>query len=197
MEETEWMLHLVDGLLTLARGEDGLLTLNREPVDLSALLVDAVEMGQLLAHEKPLVVTLDTPRPLMVSGSAGQLRQVLLNLISNAVKFTEEGSVTVTAREVEQGEDGLPWVEIRVVDTGVGIAPEELSRVFDRFYRGEAARARPGGTGLGLAIARLLLEQHGGTIDVQSRLGHGSDFRVLLPMEDAAPAAAQAIPQPG
>jgi two-component system sensor histidine kinase SenX3 len=101
-------------------------------------------------------------------------------LVSNAVKFTAEGSVKVTARALTGGsEDG--WVEVRVSDTGVGIAPEELSRVFDRFYRGNAARARPGGTGLGLAIARLLVEQHGGRIDVQSRLGHGSEFRVMLP----------------
>lgn len=197
MEETEWMLHLVDGLLTLARGEDGLLPVGRDPVDLNSLLRDAVEMGQLLANEKPVTVTLDSEGPLVVSGSAGKLRQVLLNLVSNAVKFTETGSVTVRAREVDQAAEEGRWAEIRVADTGVGIAPEELDRVFDRFYRGEAARARPGGTGLGLAIARLLVEQHGGKIDVQSRLGHGSEFRVLLPMEDVAPSVAPAIPPPG
>ena len=200
MEETEWMLHLVDGLLTLARGEDELPPIGREPVDLDVLLQDAVEMGQLLANEKPVAVTLDTRRPLVVNASAGQLRQVFLNLVSNAVKFTEEGSVAVTGREVELGDGGGRWAEVRVTDTGVGIAPDELERVFDRFYRGEAARARPGGTGLGLAIARLLVEQHGGSIDVQSRPGHGSEFRVLLPMEGAAPPAAPAapaIPPPG
>jgi signal transduction histidine kinase len=100
--------------------------------------------------------------------------------VSNAVKFTREGRVRVTARQ-QHDEEGGGWVEVRVADTGVGIPPEELSRVFDRFYRGDAARGRPGGTGLGLAIARLLVEQHGGRIDAQSRLGHGSEFRVLLP----------------
>lgn len=180
MEETEWMLHLVDGLLTLARSEEGPLSLQREEVEITALLEDAVEMGQLLAGEKPVRVTLDSPELVFVQGSAGPLRQVFLNLVSNAVKFTNVGTVTVTARRVAEGGDGQ-WAEVRVADTGVGIAPEELSRVFDRFYRGDAARARPGGTGLGLAIAKLLIEQHGGRIDVQSRLGRGSEFRVILP----------------
>lgn len=180
MEETEWMLHLVDGLLTLARNEEGIRGADPESVDVSALLEDAVEMGRLLANDKPIEVTLDTPRPLMVTGAAGQLRQVFLNLMSNALKFTERGSVTVTADEINQREDGR-WIEVRVADTGVGIAPEELDRVFDRFYRGDAARSLPGGTGLGLAIARLLIEQQGGKIDVQSRLGRGSEFRILLP----------------
>jgi two-component system sensor histidine kinase SenX3 len=117
---------------------------------------------------------------LTVYGSAGQLRQVFLNLVSNAVKFTDSGKVSVSARRTTDAEN-RGWVEVRVSDTGVGIAPGELPRVFDRFYRGDAARARPGGTGLGLAIARLLVEQHGGRIDVQSGLGQGSEFRVLLP----------------
>jgi signal transduction histidine kinase len=76
-------------------------------------------------------------------------------------------------------------VEVRIADTGVGIAPEELTRVFDRFYRGEAARGRPAGTGLGLAIARLIVEQHGGTVEVRSEPGRGSEFRVLLPERSA------------
>jgi len=180
MEETEWMLHLVDGLLTLARSEEGVVVLAHDPVEINPLLEDVVEMGQLLATDRALDVTLDARERLVVPGAAGQLRQVFLNLVSNAVKFTDEGSVTVTARSVDEGESGR-WVEVRVADTGVGIPPEELGRVFDRFYRGDAARSRPGGTGLGLAIARLLVEQHGGRIDVQSRLGRGSEFRVLLP----------------
>jgi heavy metal sensor kinase len=180
IEETEWMLHLVDGLLTLARSEEGSISPQATPVVLNGLIEDAVEMAQLLAADRPVTVRLDAPEPLVVSGVAGQLRQVFLNLLSNAVKFTPEGSVTVSARRTTEG-DGREWVEVRVADTGVGIAPEELARVFDRFYRGDAARARSGGTGLGLAIARLLVEHHGGRIDVQSRFGQGSVFRVLLP----------------
>lgn len=187
MEETEGMLHLVDGLLTLARGEEeGQPSAERETVDVSLLLEDSVEMGRLLASDKPIVVTLDAPRPLMMLGAAGQLRQVFLNLVSNAIKFTEAGTVAVSARAVDP-DDGKRWIEVRVADSGVGIAPDELDRVFDRFYRGDAARARPGGTGLGLAIARLLVEKQGGTIDVMSEAGRGSEFRVLLPRGDEGP----------
>jgi signal transduction histidine kinase len=179
MEEAEWMLHLVDGLLMLARNEEELAAEEAE-IDLSPLLADAVETAQLLTADRPVEVRLEAPEHLIVDGSAGQLRQLFLNLVSNAAKFTQEGEIVVRAQRLEDGLEGR-WVEIRVSDTGVGIPPEELGRVFDRFYRGDAARASPGGTGLGLAIARLLVARHGGRIDVQSRLGQGSEFRVLLP----------------
>lgn len=191
LEETDWMLHLVDGLLTLARGEEGTALVQREPVDLAALLADVAEVGAALAAERPVEVALDVPERLVVAGSAPQLRQVFLNLVTNAVKFTERGEVRIVAREQSpvgetgevggDGAEGRRWVEVRVRDTGVGIEPDELPRVFDRFYRGDAARGRPGGTGLGLAIARLLVEQHGGTIDVRSEVGEGSEFTVRLP----------------
>jgi signal transduction histidine kinase len=185
LEETEWMLHLVDGLLTLARGEEGTAVLERVPVELPVLLADVHEVAQALAAGKPLELKLELEPDLCVEGSAGPLRQVLLNLVSNAVKFTEEGSVTIGARRVDEGPEGdaspRKWVEVRVADTGVGITPDELARVFDRFYRGAAARGRPAGTGLGLAIARLIVEQHGGSIEVRSEPGRGSEFRVLLP----------------
>jgi signal transduction histidine kinase len=191
LEETDWMLHLVDGLLTLARGEEGTALVQREPLDLAPLLADVAEVGAALAAERPVEVTLDVPERLVIAGSAPQLRQVFLNLVTNAVKFTERGEVRIAARVLapvgEAGEvggddaGGGGWVEVRVRDTGVGIEPDELPRVFDRFYRGDAARARPGGTGLGLAIARLLVEQHGGTIGVRSEPGEGSEFTVRLP----------------
>jgi signal transduction histidine kinase len=131
-----------------------------------------------------------------VTGSAGGLRQVFLNLVANAVKFTETGSVTVSVVSVEErprstteegGENAEArprrWIEVRVRDTGIGIPPDELPRVFDRFYRGDAARSRPGGTGLGLAIASLLVELHGGRLEVSSHPNEGSEFRVRLPEE--------------
>jgi heavy metal sensor kinase len=189
LEETDWMLHLVDGLLTLARGEEGTALVQREPLDLAPLLADVAEVGAALAVERPVEVVLDVPERLVIAGSAPQLRQVFLNLVTNAVKFTERGEVRVAARvlapvaeaEAEEGAGGGGWVEVVVSDTGVGIEPDELPRVFDRFYRGDVARARPGGTGLGLAIARLLVEQHGGTIEVRSEPGRGSEFTVRLP----------------
>src|SRR5690606_27832459 len=195
LEETEWMLQLVEGLLTLAQGEEGGIQIGRAPVDLSAVLADVGEVGAALAQGQPITVDTHVPPGLQVQGSAGSLRQVFLNLVSNAVKFTESGNVTISAwpltgfeRPAEDDSGGEPeaplpprWIEVRVRDTGIGIPPDELPRVFDRFYRGDAARARPGGTGLGLAIATLLVELHGGRLDVSSRPGEGSEFRVLLP----------------
>ncbi len=176
MEETEWMLHLVDGLLTLARGEEQQGPREREPVDLAPLLSDAAEMGEALVAGRPVEVRVELPGSLVVPGSAGQLRQVFVNLMSNAAKFTEEGSIILSARRAGEGA-----VEVSVRDTGIGIPEEELPRVFDRFYRGDAARSRPGSTGLGLAIVRLLVELHGGEVRVSSRTGEGTEFRVLLP----------------
>src|SRR5687768_856442 len=128
MEETEWMLHLVEGLLTLARSEEGLVAMKYELVDIRPMLEDAVEMARLLSGGKALEVSLHAPTSLAVRGGASQLRQVFLNLVSNAVKFTESGYVDVRGRVIEEGAEGT-WVEVRVADTGVGIAPEELPRV--------------------------------------------------------------------
>ena len=175
LDETEWMLGLVEGLLTLARGEDEPAEPQRQPLDLVPLLEDVREVGEALAAGRPLAVRLQAPDALRVSGAAGRLRQVLLNLVSNAVRFTAEGEVVLRAARRADG-----WAEVAVEDTGAGIAPAELPRVFDRFYRGDAARER-GGTGLGLAIARLIVEQHGGRIEAESEPGRGSVFRVLLP----------------
>jgi heavy metal sensor kinase len=190
MEETEWMLHLVDGLLTLARGEEARTPLESAPVDLAPLLGDVAEMGQALVANRPVEVRLEAPHSLVVLGSAGQLRQVFVNLVSNAAKFTERGSITISAGEREDG-----WVEVEVRDTGIGIPAEELPRVFDRFYRGDAARSRPGGTGLGLAIVRLLVELHGGRVEVWSEPGEGTRVRVLFRSE-ALRAAAPPLPRP-
>jgi signal transduction histidine kinase len=138
-------------------------------------------------------------------GSAGPLRRLFLNLVSNAVKFTERGTVAIAARVVDEPpppvvademiQPPLPLpparrsVEVTVTDTGAGIAADALPRVFDRFYRADAARERSGGTGLGLAIARMIAEQHGGTISAASRQGRGSTFTVTLPAVEAEQAA--------
>ena len=173
-EETEWMLHLVEGLLTLARGDEVGAGPVQELVDLKPLLEDMRELGEALAVEKPVAVQLEAGPSAWVKGSPAALRQVFVNLISNAIKFTDRGSVQIG---VSLGE----WVEVQITDTGHGIPPEDLPRVFERFYRGEAARTRAGGAGLGLAIARLIIEQHGGSIEAESTPGQGSTFRVRLP----------------
>ncbi|CAN5751195.1 ATP-binding protein [soil metagenome] len=193
MEETESMLHLVDGLLTLARGEEELNQTQRETIDLVPLLADLADVAGALVAGKPVTVSLSTPAELPVHGSAGQLRQVFLNLISNAAKFTERGSISIAAdvrsdpaTEEQDGREAdghtATLAVVLIQDTGAGISKRELPRVFDRFYRGDAARAQVGGTGLGLAIAKLLVEQHGGEIHARSKHGFGSEFEVVLPL---------------
>jgi signal transduction histidine kinase len=168
-----------------------------ERVDLSAVLRDVQDVGEALAMGKPVDVRLRAPDSLPLMGAAGPLRRLFLNLVSNGVKFTDRGTVTMAARVVDEpaalppADDAQPnavapparrWAEVVVEDTGSGIAPEALPRVFDRFYRADAARERSGGTGLGLAIARMIAQQHGGTITAESELGRGSRFTVRLPV---------------
>ncbi|HEX8904397.1 MAG TPA: ATP-binding protein [Longimicrobiaceae bacterium] len=202
LDETQQMLRLVEDLLTLARGDQAVAPA-LEPVDVAAVLRDVQDVGEALAMGKDVAVRLDAPENLSVLGAAGPLRRLFLNLVSNAVKFTERGSVTIAARVVdepmpaplpvaaaEEGAAPLPvpaarrCVEVSVADTGAGIAADALPRVFDRFYRADAARERSGGTGLGLAIARMIAEQHGGTVTAQSQLGRGSTFTVRLPARE-------------
>ena len=189
LDETGSMLRLVEDLLVLARGDQALPG-PEGAVDLSALLRDVQDVGEALAAGRPVEVRLEAPEGLAVAGDAGALRRLFLNLVSNAVKFTPRGTVTISARlvpasgaepEEPQPVEAREHVRVRVADTGTGIAPEALPRVFDRFYRADAARAA-GGTGLGLAIARMVAERHHGTIEVESRPGEGSVFTVRLPV---------------
>ncbi len=190
LDETGSMLHLVEDLLVLARGDQSQ-SEPEEVTDLAAVLRDVQDIGEALAGGKPVEVRLEAPESLLVTGDAGALRRLFLNLVSNAVKFTPQGTVTLTARaapapDAVTSADGTRpaqaagSVEVRVADTGIGIDPEALPRVFDRFYRADAARGA-GGTGLGLAIARMVAERHGGTISVESTPGVGSVFTVRLP----------------
>lgn len=191
LEETRSMLHLVEDLLALARGGEAEMLASAAPVDLVPLLHEVVDTGEVLAAGKPVALEVRAPDgPVVVHGAAGALRRLFLNLVSNAVKFTTSGSVIVTVDvEPEPAADEAspvggtppPTIIVSVSDTGAGIAADELPRVFDRFYRTDAARGHSGGTGLGLAIARMVAEQHGGSIEAESEPGRGSTFRVRLP----------------
>ncbi len=188
LDETHWMLGLVEGLLTLARGEESAEGVGARPVQLLPLLEDVREIGAALAVGKPVEVRLEAVGPVAVPGEERPLRQLFLNLVSNAVKFTDSGVVTLRLGAPAGEEDGeRRVVEVSVQDTGTGIAAEELPRVFDRFYRGDEARTRAGGTGLGLAIARMVAERHGGAIRAGSEPGRGSTFTVRLPVAASAP----------
>ena len=174
------MARLLDDLLLLARldaaGSTARETARRRPVRLDREVTAAVRALEPLAEERALVVT---AAPVSVAGDADRLHQLALILLENAVRYTPAGGRIA----VEIGPDGFGAAKLVVRDSGIGIAPEHLPRVFDRFYRADEARARAtGGAGLGLAIARAIVESHGGAIAVASRPGEGATFTVSLPV---------------
>jgi two-component system phosphate regulon sensor histidine kinase PhoR len=180
---------LVEDLLALAELERPDATVRREPLDLRALAAEHVEHVRGAAEQAGLALELEPGEPLMVTGDRVRLAQVLANLLDNAVKYTERGSVRVVL-----GADGeRAWCEVR--DTGPGIPARDLPRVFERFYRVDKARAReraPGGadrtgTGLGLSIVKHALALLGGEVSVVSRVGEGTTFRFEVPLESKLP----------
>ena len=181
-DETGRLARLVDDLFALARLDAGELELRLATVDLRSLIGKAVaDFAPLAWNNRRVAVESDLPESLPPVWADGQrVEQILGNLLTNALRHTPEGGViTVAAREVPG-----TWVEVRVTDTGVGIAAEDLPHVFERFYR--ADRARAGGAGLGLAIVKALVEAQGGQVGVESVLGEGASFWFTLP-----PAAAR------
>lgn len=170
----EHVTNLVEGLLDISRIESGVLTIRRDLVDIRALLQHVIDMFRMQAGAKGLALTLDVKNTLpdQVRTDEKRLRQILINLVSNAIKYTQAGGVAVTVRYRGQVAD------IQVSDTGIGIAPEDLERVFEPFDRGSSADAqRQPGIGLGLAITRVLANVLGGDIAVTSTPGIGSVFR--------------------
>ena len=187
LQEVRRMTELVDALLTLARVDEGRLELHKEPADLCALLAEVYETGQMLGEDAGLAVTLEMPdAPVVAVVDAGRLRQLVMNLVTNAVKYTPAGGgvwLTLTATP--------DAATIAVRDTGIGIAPGDVGRVFDRFWRADSARSRTGerpGAGLGLSIGKWIAEAHGGALAVSSRPGRGSTFTVTVPLS-ASPQA--------
>ena len=178
LEEILRLTSIIDNLLTLAKADQGLYRAEFSEVDLKLLVEELYEDSEVLASRKKIRVALETGTPVTIVGDRGRLRQLFLNLIDNAIKYTGEGgSVTMAVTR----EDGS--AVFRVADTGVGIPPEDIPRIFDRFYRVDKARSREmGGTGLGLSIAKWIAELHRGTIDVASEPQKGSVFTVKLPV---------------
>jgi len=167
---------LVEELLLIARGENRQLALSLAPFDLTAVVDEVREITEAMAMDRELTVQAVPSPPRWALGDANRTRHVLLNLGSNAVRYTPAGTITFALQS-----DG-DRVGVSVRDTGPGIAPEHVERIFDRFFRVDQSRSRDlGGSGLGLAIARLLAELQGGEITVASTLGEGSTFTLWLP----------------
>ncbi len=180
LAETARMADLVDSLLTLARADEGRFDLYREPLNLEPVVREVMETAVILGEASGVRITLERVDPITVDADAVRLRQLFLNLVTNAVKYTQKnGNVTIS---LEDRGDHAAFV---VQDTGVGIAAADLPYIFDRFWRADRVRSRTGergGVGLGLAIAQWIAHAHGGFIAVGSRLGRGSTFTVQLPV---------------
>jgi two-component system OmpR family sensor kinase len=180
LQEVRRMTELVDALLTLARVDEGRMELHTDPVELNALLHEIHETAQMLGEEAGLEVALEVaPEPVTIQADRSRMRQLVMNLVSNAVKYTPSGGGVWLALTA-----GPETATISVRDSGIGIAPGDVDRVFDRFWRADAARSRTGerpGIGLGLSICKWIAEAHGGSIAVTSRPGRGSTFTVTLP----------------
>ncbi len=174
--ETERMARMVEDLLLIARGENQQLAVERREFDLTEVVREVEEIASAMGADRDLRVQAELNGPRYAVGDAGRTREILLNLASNAVRYTNSGSVVFTF------EHQADMVGVAVRDTGCGIDPEHQSRIFDRFFRVDRSRSRAhGGAGLGLTIARLLAELQRGRIDVESTPGRGSAFILWLP----------------
>jgi signal transduction histidine kinase/BarA-like signal transduction histidine kinase len=188
------LLRLVSDILDFSKIEAGKLELDIAPFHLRRCMEESIELFRAQTTEKGLRLQSDfaPDLPLWVAGDSSRLRQVVLNLLSNAVKFTAFGGVTVSTA-VERRHPAAYLVAIEVRDTGIGIAPDKLSRLFSSFSQVDASISRRyGGTGLGLAISRRLVERMGGAISVESQPGEGTSFRftaLLAPAQEPAQAA--------
>jgi signal transduction histidine kinase len=177
------LLALINDILELARIEAGRTELNPQPVNLREFLQAAVNLVRVKADEKQLAIEFDAGPglPEAVLADERRLRQVLLNLLGNAIKFTDQGSVTLRASAEPRGTARV-LLRLDVEDTGIGMQPDDLERIFEAFQQvGDVAR-RSGGTGFGLPIARALVIEMGGQVQVSSESGRGSRFRVELPL---------------
>ncbi|MEO8457015.1 MAG: ATP-binding protein [Chloroflexota bacterium] len=174
--EVERLVQMVEELLELSRIESGELSMTREPVDVTIAVGSAADRLKPQAERAGVKLSLDSAEQLpFVTGDRTSLERAIVNLINNAIKFTNAGgSVRVSAQPSDGG------VLIEVSDTGTGIEPQDLPRVFERFFKADRAR-RAGGTGLGLALVKHTAEAHGGHVEAKSSLGQGSTFRMWLP----------------
>jgi len=181
LEEVNRMSVIIESLLELSRAEEKGLSLNLQEMDLCELLQDLILQLRTLADEKGIHLEFAGALPVLVQGDRVRLHQVFLNLLGNALKYTESGGKVRLFLATENG-----YAKVAVSDTGQGIPPDDISCIFDRFYRVDRARNRAhGGSGLGLSLVKSYTEAHGGRIDVTSEVGKGSTFTVYLPLADS------------
>lgn len=182
-DESERLNRLIADILELSKIESKREPLNLAPIQLEKFLKSVVEVMEPTANKKNIKLTLHAPDNIYIEADEDRLRQVFINLVSNAINYTpENGTVKVLLQTAGERDGEYEHVVVSVVDTGIGIPKKDLPRIFERFYRVDKARSRSsGGTGLGLSIVKHLIELHHGSIHVESELGYGSKFTVKLP----------------
>jgi len=217
-EKGEQLLSLILGLLDLSKLESGTMTVKLRRTEIGAVVAAAMSTLTPVAQKKSVDLKVDIPEGLpAVHGDPERLRQVFQNLIENAIKFTPAGArITVVARPVLSGDDGVgsaedrdedagfsllaparAFVEVRVIDEGIGIPDREKARVFDAFYQVDSSSTREyGGTGLGLSIVKRLVDAHSGRVRIEDNAPHGAVFVVTLPVSREAPASPSVPPGP-
>jgi signal transduction histidine kinase len=185
LERLDW---LAQNLLELSKLDSGLVLLDLRREDLRSSVEQAVDQAAATARRRGVHVTMQRPHEaIQIRHDPVRIGQVVTNLVGNAIKFTPRGGRV----DVTVGAEPAGAASITVADSGIGIEPAELPRIFDRFFRGSRANeARGSGSGLGLAIVRSIVEMHAGTVAVESRLGAGTTFRVVLPAQPRPPAGA-------
>ena len=183
------LLDMINNILDLSKIEAGKMELSIEEIEITDVLESVISTARGLVKEKPIKLIDNTPKNLpAVLADRTRVRQVLLNLLQNATKFTDEGSISVDAEEIIDEETNNPFIKISVTDSGIGIAPESQETLFERFSQVDSSLTRKvGGTGLGLSISKHLIEMQGGAIDLESEIGKGSTFWFTLPSVTQAP----------
>ena len=177
LEEIDRISRLVEGLLLLSRADAGVLRMDRRPVDMAELVEEVYWRLKVLADSRSVQLQVEELEPVGIAGDRERLRQLLVNILENAIKYTASGGrVAVTLRR--EGDS----VCVQVSDTGIGIRAEDRERIFQPFYRTPQALAETG-VGLGLSIAKSIVDLHGGSIEVLSNSGEGSTFRIILPVK--------------
>jgi signal transduction histidine kinase len=182
LEEINYMSRILEDLLILSKGDEGEISLEKEPVELGNIIEEVSRQGEILADEKDVKITLAYLEPVTIFGDAHRLKQMVWILIHNAIKFTPSGGeIKITLQDMDD------TVYFTIKDTGIGIPEPDLPKIFDRFYRVDKARSRQeGGSGLGLAICKYIVDRHHGTIDVESKLGEGTKFKLRFPKHEVA-----------
>lgn len=175
IEESDRILKMLTTLMDISEAETGVMKLDQKPVKLSSLLTGITDMYQYIAEEKGVALSIHVPEALYITVDPGRMTQVLANILDNAIKYTSSGGrVTIETNH----SDGR-WL-ITIADTGVGISPKDLPKIWDRLYRGDASRSTRG-LGLGLSFVKAIVHAHQGTVNVVSTPGKGSTFTISLP----------------